>query len=61
MAQSNAKNSPTSKTRKKTDATHEMPEINESTDESDSDEWYDKQCQKHRPPAKVNVGDFVIC
>ena len=44
-----------------TDATHEMPEINESTDESDSDEWYDKQCQKHGPPAKVDVGDFVIC
>ena len=42
-----------------TDATHAIPEINESTDDSDSDEWYDKQCQKHGPPAKVNVGDFV--
>lgn len=36
-------------------------EVESSASESDTDEWYDEQCEKLAPPAKVNLGDFVIC
>ena len=39
------------------DATHKMPENNESTNESDSDKWYDKQCQKHGHQQKSMEGN----